>query len=406
MQTRRVGNGAGLSLPAWAKSPCAHSPSKTGVNALMAHAVRPCHAILPTLRRCGAGVLILFCLPLFPSASARALTPEQALNYRGADREQKLIEGAKQEGQVVLYSGLIVNQMLRPLAAGFMKKYPFIKLTYYRADSEELLAKLSAESRSGNLGADIFEGSGGGEIAVEAGFTQPFQTPVLDNIPRIYLDPKGNLAPTRLSYFSIAYNTRQVPPDKVPKTYEALLDPQWKGRMAWPYANTGRYLFMINLRLAWGEDRALDFFRRLATQNIINFASGSARTLVDRVIAGEYPIAINIYAHHPLISAGKGAPVNAQLMDPVPSAAGTLAILKGAKHPHAAMLLADYILAREGQELMAKAEYFPVRPDVEPAPQLAGIVPKKAGYPENYISPQQLKDGLESTDRIIQQWFR
>ena len=72
---------------------------------------------------------------------------------------------------------------MRPLAAGFMKKYPFIKLTYYRADSEDLLAKLSAEIRSGNLGADVFEGSGGGEIAVEAGFTQPFHTPVLAHWP-------------------------------------------------------------------------------------------------------------------------------------------------------------------------------------------------------------------------------
>src|SRR5262249_55762237 len=79
---------------------------------------------------------------------ARALTPEEALNYRGPDREQKLIEGARQEGQVVLYSALIVNQMLRPLAAGFMKKYPFLKMSYYRADSEEILQKLSAEMRS------------------------------------------------------------------------------------------------------------------------------------------------------------------------------------------------------------------------------------------------------------------
>ena len=150
----------------------------------------------------------------------------------------------------------------------------------------------------------------------------------------------------------------------------------------------------------------MEYFRRLSEQKLINFASGSARTLVDRVIAGEYPVALNIYAHHPLISAGKGAPVASQLMNPVPSAAGTLAVLKGAKHPHAAMLLTDFILSREGQKLMADAEYFPARPDVEPAPQLAGIVPKKAGYAENYVSPQQLKEGLESTDQIIQKWFR
>jgi iron(III) transport system substrate-binding protein len=338
--------------------------------------------------------------------SAHALTPEEIVNYRGADRQQILLDGARKEGQVVLYSALIVNQMLRPLAAGFMKKYPFIKMTYYRADSEELLAKLSAETRANNVVADVFEGSGGGEIAVEAGFTQAFYSPELESYPKIYLDPKSHLAPTRLSYFSIAYNTKQVAADKVPKTYEGLTDPQWQGKLAWPYANAGRYLFMINLRLAWGEERALAYFRKLSTQKIINFASGSARTLVDRVIAGEYPIAINIYAHHPLISAGKGAPVNTQLMDPVPSASGSLTVLKGAKHPHAAMLLTDFILSREGQEIMAKAEYFPARLDVEVTPQLASIVPKRAGYKENFVSPQQLKEQLESTDKIIQQLFR
>jgi len=98
------------------------------------------------------------------STSAHALTPEEIVNYRGTDRQQVLLDGARKEGQVVLYSALIVNQMLRPLAAGFMKKYPFIKMTYYRADSEELLAKLSAETRANNVVADVFEGSGGGEI--------------------------------------------------------------------------------------------------------------------------------------------------------------------------------------------------------------------------------------------------
>jgi iron(III) transport system substrate-binding protein len=269
-----------------------------------------------------------------------------------------------------------------------------------------LLAKLSAEARANNMVADVFEGSGGGEIAVDAGFTQSFETLALDTYPRMYIDPKRHLAPTRLSYFSLAYNTRQVAPDRVPKTYEDLLHPQWRGKMAWPYANTGRHLFMINLRIAWGEEKSQAYLQKLAEQRIVNFASGSARTLVDRVIAGEYPIALNIYAHHPLISAGKGAPVNSQLMNPVPSASGSLTILKGAKHPHAALLLADFILSKEGQKIMADAEYFPVHPEVEPSPQLARIVPKKAGFPENFVNPQQLKEQLESTDQIIQKWFR
>ncbi len=149
------------------------------------------------------------------------------------------------------------------------------------------------------------------------------------------------------------------------------------------------------------------YFRKLAEQKIINFASGSARTLVDRVIAGEYPIAINIYAHHPLISAGKGAPVNSQLMDPVPSAAGSLAVLKGAKHPHAAMLLTDFILSREGQKIMAEGRVFP-RPSGRRRRRrsLPASCRKNAGYTENFVSPQKLKEQLESTDQIIQKLFR
>jgi iron(III) transport system substrate-binding protein len=340
------------------------------------------------------------------AGSARALTNEEIFNYDKPDRQQMLVEGAKKEGEVVLYSAMIVNQMLRPLTAGFMKKYPFLKMTYWRADSEQLVPKLSAEARANTAVADLFEGSGGGEVAVEAGLTLPFYSPELAVYPKMYLDPKRHLAPTRLSYFSIAYNTRLVPQAKVPKKYEDLLDPQWKGKMAWPYANTGRYLFLINLRIAWGEDKAMAYFKKLSEQKIINFASGSARTLVDRVIAGEYPIAINIYAHHPLISAAKGAPVNSQLMDPVPSAAGTVAAIKGSKHPHAAMLLMDFMLSKEGQQILSKAHYFPAHPDVDAAPELAGIVPRKAGYKENFVNPQQLKDQIESTDKILQDLFR
>jgi iron(III) transport system substrate-binding protein len=342
----------------------------------------------------------------FSATSAHALTNEEIFNYHGADRQQMLVEGAKKEGEVVLYSAMIVNQMLRPLTAGFMKKYPFIKMSYYRADSEQLVPKISAEARAGSAVADLFEGSGGGALAVEAGLTLPFDSPELAAFPKMYLDPKRQLAPTRLSYFSIAYNTKLVPPDKVPKTYEALLDPQWTGKMAWPYAYTGRYLFLINLLHAWGEDKAMAYFKKLAQQKIINFASGSARTLVNRVISGEYPIAINIYAHHPLISAAKGAPVNSQLMNPVPSAAGTVAAIKGSKHPHAAMLLMDFMLSKQGQEILSKAHYFPVRSDVEAAPELAKIIPKKAGYTENFVTPYQLKDEIAGADKILQELFR
>jgi len=129
------------------------------------------------------------------------------LTNRSPDRERLLIEGAKKEGQVVIYSAAIVNQALRPMAEAFMKKYPFVKLTYWRADTEEIVAKLSAEVRAKNVVADLVEGTGVGELAVETGLTVPFTTPATDELPEIYRDPRGNWASSRISYFGIAYNT-------------------------------------------------------------------------------------------------------------------------------------------------------------------------------------------------------
>src|ERR1700680_3111135 len=82
------------------------------------------------------------------SASARALTMEDILNYKGPDRQKVLEDGARKEGTVVIYSGMIVNQLLRPLTEAFEKKYPFIKTRYWRGDSNQLLVKVLSEMQA------------------------------------------------------------------------------------------------------------------------------------------------------------------------------------------------------------------------------------------------------------------
>lgn len=339
--------------------------------------------------------------------TASVCDAQEVLTYKGPDRQKILEDGARKEGQVVLYSAAIVNQALRPIATAFMKKYPYIKMTFWRGDTEEIAAKLSAETRADNIVADVIEGTGIGELAVSAGLTQPYYTPLVTDYPDKYRDPKGMWTSTRISYFGIAYNTKQVAPADVPKSYEDLLDPKWKGKLAWRIGtSSGTPLFITNLRLAWGEDKAMAYLKKLAQQKVVNFGSGSARTLVDRVIAGEFPIALNIFAHHPLISKAKGAPVDSRVLDPVPSTAGTMVLPKTVHHPHAAMLLVDFILSKEGQEILAKAEYFPARPDVPPLEKLTPIVPAKAGVPENFISSENLNKYTESSSKIWEDLFR
>jgi ABC-type Fe3+ transport system substrate-binding protein len=351
-----------------------------------------------------AAFAALYLLPLAASAQA----PDgNILTYAGPDRTDKLIEGAKKEGELTFYSGMIVNQALRPFAAALQAKYPFIRVSFWRADSEEIETKLAAEMRANNPVGDVIEATGIGELAVRAGLAQPILSPELAAVPEKFRDPNHLWVPTRMSYFGLAYNTRLVTPNTQPTTYDDLLNEKWRGKMAWPLLSAiGAPLFVTNLRLAWGDDKAIAYLRQLRAQNIVNFGAGNPRTLVDRVIAGEYAIALQIFAHHPLISAGKGAPVASQLLPPVASSAGTLVIPKGSRHPYAASLLMDFLLSKEGQQILAAAEYLPVRPDVEPVPQIAPIVPSRADVAENFISPEKLNAYTESSAKIVEELFR
>ena len=351
----------------------------------------------------GAASLFSIFFTLGPSAASA----QDILMNRSPDRQRLLIEGAQKEKQVTIYSAMIVNQALRPLVDGFMRKYPFVRARYWRADTEEIIAKVSAEARAGNVSSDVVEGTGIGELAAEGIFMSPYYSPMVADYPERYRDPNGNWTATRVSYFSIAYNTKQISKSDLPKSYEDLLDPKWKGKLAWRIGtSSGTPLFLSNIRIAMGEEKAAAYFDKLAQQKIINFGSGSARTLVDRVIAGEFPIALNIFAHHPLISKAKGAPVDSLLLDPTPATTATMVVTKGTRNPHAALLLVDYILSKEGQEILAKAEYFPARPDVAPLESLSSVVPAIAGVPENFINPEKLLKYTESSSTIYQDKFR
>src|SRR5437868_1598965 len=96
---------------------------------------------------------------LVAAAPVSAQETDNVLTYAGRDRTERLIAGAKREGQVTYYSAMIVNQALRPLTAAFQKKYPFIKMTFWRADSEDIQTRMSAEIRAKKLVVDVAEGT-------------------------------------------------------------------------------------------------------------------------------------------------------------------------------------------------------------------------------------------------------
>jgi ABC-type Fe3+ transport system substrate-binding protein len=339
------------------------------------------------------------------SAVVAAPAPNIA-TYTGADRAQRILDGARREGKVVFYSGMIENQALRPIADAFKKKYPFVAVEYWRGDSRALVQKALTERRAARVMGDILESTGGAEALIRAGAVEPFSSPSAAGFPKNYVDPRGMWAASRLDYFGMAYNTRQVTAAEVPKTYDDLLNPKWKGAIAWRAdSEVGAELFIAGVMREMGKEKGEAYLKKLAAQRVVNYA-GSARALVDRVGEGEYKLALEIYAHHPLISKAKGAALDTQMLDPVPSALSTIQLTKNAPHPNAAMLFIDFALSKEGQEVLKAAQYLSPNPQVDTEPSLRKIIPRLNGLKETVFTPELMFAARDEANALYNKYFR
>ena len=145
------------------------------------------------------------------------------------------------------------------------------------------------------------------------------------------------------------------------------------------------------------------YLKKLSAQKIVAMEA-SARKVLDTVIAGEYPIALQIFNHHAVISAKKGAPVDWIPMEPVTSLVSTVSLLKAAPHPNAGKLLIDFILSDQGQKVFQKANYLPALPSV-PA-KVPSLKPKEGGFKANVLTPSQVAAELPKWKKVFNELFR
>ncbi len=341
------------------------------------------------------------------SMNARAASVAEIANLAGADRGQILLEGARKEGKFTIYSAMIDDQALRPVTEAFKRKYPFIDAQYWRADSRDLVNKALAEARARAVTGDVIEGGGVSQPLARAGVLQSFKTPGNAEWAGDLRDNQGFWAATRLSYFGAAYNTRDLKADDAPKTYDDLLEPKWRGKMCWTGpAETGSGLMFITfMRLVRGEERAEAYLRKLSEQKIVNYTA-SPREVVNKVMAGECLISLNIFLHHAVISQQKGASVAARPLEPVAANASVATLAKGTQNPHAAMLFIDYLLSKEAQQVLEKADYFPAHPDIAPQPGLAHIVPKSAGLEQRFLTEEFMFSARAKSIELQKKYFQ
>jgi iron(III) transport system substrate-binding protein len=281
----------------------------------------------------------------------------QIANYSGENRLAMLEAGAKRERGLLLYT---TGTQIEPLIQGFGRKYPFLKVTVQRGTQADIASRALAEYRVGYRKLDMFELSSEGLILIrDANILQPFRSPEGAAFETAAIEPARNWAVVRESYTGIGINTKAIPLNAAPRTYDDLLAPEWRGRMAMSGSISTASNFVATLMLTKGED----FVRRLGEQNIRIYAL-TARALANLMIAGEVVLSPTIYNSHVEASAAKGAPLAWVAPGPVPVTDTAVALAREAPSPHAAMLLIDYLMSQEGQSIYGQLGYGSARRDM------------------------------------------
>ncbi len=286
-------------------------------------------------------------LPAFAQADANLL------RSTAPDRSAKLAAAAKIEGALTLYTS-IAEKDLKPLIEPFEKKYG-VKVSTWRASGDSVMNRTLNETKAKRYTVDVVH-AGAVELEVlhREKMLQAVASPHFAELMPGSVPAHKEYATTIYSMWVQAYNTGSVKKADLPKTYQDLLDPKWKGRLGYEVENIDWFVTVVQ---SMGEAKGLQFFRDLASTNGISVRKGHTN-LTNMVAAGEVPVALTVYNYMPEQLKKKGAPIDWTVLQPAVVRGNAVGVMKNAKNPAAAALFMDYLLG-EGQQAYADLEYLP-----------------------------------------------
>jgi iron(III) transport system substrate-binding protein len=321
-------------------------------------------------------------------AATETKTIAEIALYRGPDREKILIEGAKKEGQLVVYAS---NEWV---ASGFSRafeaKYPFVKVSSWRAGPEEVLTKVTEEYAAKRFLVDAVECTNPAmDILVKRGILREYYTP--DVAYYGDLVAKGKLGVyycgDREVLIGLGYNTKLIPKAEVPKTWDDLLDPKWKGKMAIAGGDATWIRWTGNLL----EAKGLEFLKKLSTQDI--------RVQSGLVVSGEVPLGLTVMDSDVFELKMKNAPIEWLPLEPLACNTGYSGTFINSPHPFSALLFLDYLHSKEGQEVMIAGGASSARTDMGASGKLKKV------YFDKIYSTEELEKKYKEWEDLAKRLF-
>lgn len=310
--------------------------------------------------------------------------------YAGPDREKKLLEGAKKEGRVTIYTSLNTRDS-GPITEAFEKKYG-IKTSLWRSSSEKVLQRAVTETRAGRFAFDVLETNGPEMEALHREkLLAEFFSPHFKDLPPAAFPKHRHYVADRFNFFVIGYNTNLVKPEEVPNTYMDLVHPRFAGRVGIESGDSDWFAAVVT---AMGEEKGLAFFRQLA-QTRPQMRTGHT-LLAELLSSGEIPLAATIYNHNVEKMAQRGAPVKWKALAPTFGRPNAIGVTPGAANPHAALLFTDFMLSKEGQTLLKERNRVP---------SSLAVDTNLNKFPFEMIDPEITLDQSEKWEKLWSQLF-
>jgi len=316
-----------------------------------------------------------------------------------AERQKKLIEGAKQEGEMLWYTNSGIENATRYIQA-FRKNYPFINAQVWRAKTRQVTQRAISEANAGKHLVDVIKPS------------TDLLPPMLDkNLLGKYETPGRGIYPAHAKspyYTSINYafrvfsfNPRKINRKDAPKSWDDLLQPRWKNEILFDESSLEEVMAMLG---AWGKEKTVNYLTKLSQQNPLIRVGRD--TITQMMMAGEANVAVTTYAYNNESLRAANAPVDWIAEDLIPALIYPLTLARNAPHPHAAALFYDYLISEEGQRLIAKEGRVVAHPKVEPVYPRMKELQKLLGTPRIQLntleqSAKLLKDGVKILDEIV-----
>ena len=314
------------------------------------------------------GAWAIVFLAVASAASAPPELPAQTVEAKLAaleklpppERQQRLLEGAKSEGEAIVYANMDVAAM-KPLIDGFAKRYPGVKANSVHFSGASIITRIDAESRAGKPLSDVVLSGQLGVLAlIEKKVAARYRSPEREFYREGFRDKEGFWTAYMTNVMATAYNTHLVKKEEAPRALADLLKPRWKGKLT---MDSQSYVWFGTILQYMGEEAGLRFMRRLNEQNLSH--QRGRRLMTQLVAAGEFDMAVETNLNSVLSLSKQGAPLSFAPMPPFFLSPSLVFVSANAPHPYTGALFVDYLLSEEGQKIIVTTNRMPAHAQVK-----------------------------------------